>query len=110
MPVFETDDGRTFAGADALVLVFVVFIAFFETAVRHPAVCRSLHRRGDGETCAEAHSIDSESEKRDRGEAGEMATLARFSPFAPDYRIGVGPASSKREGDEQLKKRRRQTT
>jgi hypothetical protein len=27
--VFETDDGRTFAGADASFLKFVVFIAFF---------------------------------------------------------------------------------
>jgi hypothetical protein len=27
--VFETDDGRTFAGADASLIVFVVFIAFF---------------------------------------------------------------------------------
>ena len=46
--VFETDsDGRTFAGADASIFfVFVVFIAFFETAVRHPAVCCSLHRWG----------------------------------------------------------------
>jgi hypothetical protein len=26
---FETDDGRTFAGADASILCFVVFIAFF---------------------------------------------------------------------------------
>ena len=27
--VFETDDGRTFAGADASIWKFVVFIAFF---------------------------------------------------------------------------------
>jgi len=27
--VFEPDDGRTFAGADASILEFVVFIAFF---------------------------------------------------------------------------------
>jgi hypothetical protein len=27
--VFETDDGRTFAGADASSLKYVVFIAFF---------------------------------------------------------------------------------
>jgi hypothetical protein len=26
---FETDDGRTFAGADASIVEFVVFIAFF---------------------------------------------------------------------------------
>jgi hypothetical protein len=40
---FETDDGRTFAGAVASFLIFVVVIVFFETAVRHPAVCCSLH-------------------------------------------------------------------
>jgi hypothetical protein len=41
----ETDDGRTLAGADASHTLIFVFI-FFETAVRRPAVCRSLRRIG----------------------------------------------------------------
>jgi hypothetical protein len=44
MLVFETDDGRTFAGADASISLIVVLIAFFETAV-HQLAC-SLHGWG----------------------------------------------------------------
>jgi hypothetical protein len=77
-PVFKTDEGRTFAGADASIF-FVVFIVFFETAVRHPAVGCSLHFWGASEPRAKAHSKPSESENRDSGEEGEGETLARFS-------------------------------
>jgi hypothetical protein len=54
--VFETDDGRTFTGADASFLKFVVFIAFFlkPLSVTLPFAARFTDW-GDSKPCATAH-------------------------------------------------------
>jgi hypothetical protein len=59
---FETDDGRTFADADASIVEFVVFIAFFlkPLSVTLPFAAR-FTVWGDTEPRAGAHSRPSES-------------------------------------------------
>jgi hypothetical protein len=59
---FETDDGRTFAGADASILRFVVFIAFFlkPLSVTLPFAAR-FTGLGDSDAVREVHSKLSES-------------------------------------------------
>jgi len=85
MPVFETEyDGRTFAGADASIFVFVDFMSFFlkPLSVTLPYAARFT----DGETASRARERIqrfSESANRDSDEAGEVAALARFSLSLP---------------------------
>jgi hypothetical protein len=60
--VFETDVGRTLAGADASMFCFVVFIAFFWN--RCPSPCRMLlasQMGEDSEAVREVQSTISES-------------------------------------------------
>jgi hypothetical protein len=54
--VFETDDGRTFAGADASFFRFVVVIAFFlkPLSVTLPFAARFTDG-GESKPCAKAH-------------------------------------------------------
>src|ERR1035437_6211664 len=82
--VFETDEGRTRAGATASPDLFFVFI-FFETADRHPAVCRSLRRIGRQRDVREsAFNARAEAERVTVAKKGNGATLARFSLPAPN--------------------------
>jgi hypothetical protein len=59
--VFETDDGRTFAGADASSVEFVVFMLFLQPlSVTLPLAAR-FTIRGDSGPCASALKKFSES-------------------------------------------------
>ena len=78
LAVFETDDGRTLAGADASPKIVFVFFIFFETAVRHPAVAARFTGRETARRARERIQFSGGCGKRDSG-AGERAALARFS-------------------------------
>src|SRR5665213_2687451 len=79
---FETDDGRTFAGADASILECVVFIAFFLN--RCPSPCRLLLASQDWETampCAKCIPNSAKAKtvtvlKGQKGDAGAVFDLA----------------------------------
>jgi len=60
---------------------------------------------GEGsQPCAGAHPGISESEKRDSSGGAGRADAGAIFDLAPDYRLGVGPVSSKWLGDGGCKK------
>jgi len=72
---------------------------FFGTAVRHPAVCCSLHWAGDSQPCAPAHTNPGERKNRDSGGKGKRDTAGAVFDVTSNCRLGVGRVSSKRQGD-----------
>ena len=96
LPLFDSD-GRTFAGADASSLKFVVFMSFFlkPMSVTLPFADRFT----DGETASRARERIqqfSESENRDSGGKGRRRRWRCFC-CRFHYRLAVGPVSSKWE-------------
>ena len=94
----RADDGRTFAGTDASIFSFVVFIAFFETAVRHHAVCCSLHLIGR-QRCRARERIENPAKaktvteaKGQKGDAGAVFDLAPNVGSVSDRRAANGGA------------------
>ena len=105
--VFDTDDGRTFAGADAsLSLVdFVVFMSFFLN--RCPSSCCLPLASPAVEPARRARlciQFPSESVKRDSGGLGGRADAGAIFDLAPNSRRGGGTVSGKQGCDgERLK-------
>jgi len=97
LPVFEPDDGRTFAGADASIVSCVVFIAFFlkPLSVTLPYAAR-FATLGDSDAAREVHLTTQRKQKTvtvakgQKGDAGAVFDLAPKVGSVSDKRAANG--------------------
>jgi len=85
-------------------LICCVHELFFETAVRHPAVCCSLHGLGRQRAARGSAFNNPAKAKTVTAVEGKEGDAGAVFDVASRLRLGVGPASSKRWGDGVRKK------